>query len=67
MNNILFVGEHSRTFEVQWRFLFLYQKVKYKTQAEIIAIIGIAIVLLSAVALLWHGNANSMQATPVII
>ena len=30
-------------------------------------IIGIFVVLCMAVALLWHGNANSMQAMPALV
>ena len=30
-------------------------------------IVGILLVFLSAVILLWHSNANSMQATPAMV
>ena len=30
-------------------------------------VICIALILLFALALLWHGNANSMQATPALV
>ena len=32
-----------------------------------ITIAGVLLLLLSAVILLWHGNANSMQATPALV
>ena len=32
-----------------------------------ITIAGVLLLLLSAVILLWHGNANSMQATPAMV
>ena len=32
-----------------------------------LTVAGILILLFSAVALLWHGNANSMQATPALV
>ena len=32
-----------------------------------IMIAGVLFLLLSAVVLLWHGNANSMQATPALV
>ena len=36
-------------------------------KATTLAIIGILLLVFSAVLLLWHGNANSMQATPALV
>ena len=36
-------------------------------KATTITFIGILLLLFSAVLLLWHGNANSMQATPAMV
>ena len=36
-------------------------------KATALWIVGILVVLFLAVALLWHGNANSMQATPAMV
>ena len=32
-----------------------------------LAVVGVALVLFAAVILLWHGNANSMQAMPALV
>ena len=36
-------------------------------KATTLAVVGVALVLFAAVILLWHGNANSMQATPALV
>ena len=36
-------------------------------RATALRVAGALIVLLAAVALLWHGNANSMQAAPALV
>ena len=36
-------------------------------KATTLAVAGVVLLLFSAVILLWHGNANSMQATPALV
>ena len=36
-------------------------------KATTLAVVGVVLLLFSAVILLWHGNANSMQATPALV
>ncbi len=36
-------------------------------KATTLAIVGVLLLVFSAVLLLWHGNANSMQATPAMV
>ena len=36
-------------------------------RAPTLALVGVLLLLLSAVLLLWYGNANSMQATPAMV
>ena len=36
-------------------------------KATTLAVVGVALVLFAAVILLWHGNANSMQAMPALV
>ena len=36
-------------------------------KATALAIVGVLLLVFSAVLLLWHGNANSMQATPAMV
>ena len=40
---------------------------KFSFNKAVLWIVGIFVVLFLAVALLWHGNANSMQATPALM
>ena len=34
---------------------------------SVLTIVGVLLILLTAIALLWHGNANSMQAIPALV
>ena len=36
-------------------------------KATTLAIVGVLLLVFTAVLLLWHGNANSMQATPAMV
>ena len=42
-------------------------KLKYRFKHSQLPVIGIMCILLLGLALLWHGNANSMQAMPAMV